>query len=535
MRNSLLICSAFLLSLFACTNYIPTDEPDGRIVITAGFEDMGEQEAGQKTYVAGGTQIRWSSAETDKVLYVFDTKGVKNVFTSTQTGESVTRAFTGSISDGSEVQWVLWSGKLASEDQSIICDESSTTDSFGAGNESIGAGGTIQFETKTGSSSRIVIGGSSLRVVNPQNISYPNSFAQDANIAVKKAGEGVLRSALGFIRFTVPAGNDGYGTIKSVTFSADEYLAGELQIDCNGDEPETRIVADGSRSLTVNTHFDGNGYEAGAFYAVLPAGTYHHLTLTVTPVEGDPYTLSSKNAVVVNRGQFTNAGTLSPGLMHKPTLHLAGDSLCCDYAASAAPQTGWGQCLAAALGGGDVTVVNRALSGYSTKSFIDNGKWQALINEVRSGDLVLIMFAHNDSSSDSSRHTDPGSTYDQNLIKFITETRDEGATPVLLTSVSSRTFSNDGSTLWRTLPTYTNAMKQVAKTKSVACIDINDMTWQWFSSLGPEGTVPYFVMDKRNPNAMDNTHLTREGAEAVASMVAHGLKDLGLWKFDIPD
>lgn len=534
MKFRLIPCLAVLLSAFACTDIIPVEEPDGEIVISAGFDNMVNGASGSKTYV-DGSQIHWSSAAADKVLYVFDTKGVKNVFTSNQTGESATRAFSGSISDGSEVRWILWSGKIASEDQSALSEESNTTGSDNLGHETIGASGTIQFSTKSESSSHIVIGGSSLRVVNPQNVSNTNSFAQDANIAVGKAGETALRSAFGFIRFTVPAGTDGHGTIKSVTFSADEYLAGEIQIDYNGDEPLTRIVADGSRSLTVNNYFDGSGYAAGDVYAVLPAGTYHHLTLTVTPTEGDPYILASKNAVVVNRGQFTSAGTLSPALRHKPTLHLAGDSLCCDYAASATPQTGWGQCLAAALGGGDVTVDNRALSGYSTKTFIDNGKWQALINEVKRGDLVLIMFAHNDSASDATRHTEPGSTYDQNLIKFITETRAKDGIPVLLTSVSSRTFSNDGSTLWRTLPTYTNAMKKVAATKEVALIDINEMTWQWFSSLGPEGTVPYFVMDKRNPNAMDNTHLTREGAEAVASMVAHGLKDLGIWQFDIPE
>ena len=526
MKKRYFICSAILLSLFSCTNYVPTDKPDGKIVISAGFENLGGHEVDSKTCVAGGTRIYWSSAEADKVLYVFDTKGAKNVFTSTQTGESASRAFTGTITDGSDVQWVLWSGKVASEDQSMLVDESSTTDSFNTGNEPVGAGGSIQFETKSGSSSRIVIGGSSLRVVNPQNISNPNSFAQDANIAVKKAGEGALRSALGFIRFTVPSGDDGYGTIKSVTFSADENLAGEIQIDCNGDEPETRIVADGSRSLTVNTHFNGSGYEAGTLYAVLPAGTYHHMTLTVTPVSGDQYTLASKNDVVVRRGQYTDAGMLSKGMKRKPQLHLAGDSLCCDYPETSS-RTGWGMCLAAALGGEDVTVVNRGASGASTKSYIDSGKWQALIDGVRPGDLVLVMFAHNDGANDTARHTDPGSTYDQNLIKFIGETRDKGATPVLLTSVNSRMYNDAGTTLYRTTVAYANAMRSVANTKGVALIDINEQTYQLFVSLGYDGTAPYFVPD--------NTHLTKLGAETVASMIAHGLKNLGLWSFEIPD
>lgn len=544
MKFRIFCYSALIFSLFACTQETPAgkiEEPaDGKMVIKAGFEKV----ESSKTLVADGTEIRWSDQAQDKVLYVFDSDGVKNVFTSSETGESATRSFVGNISANSEISWILWSGKIASEDQSTLYEESQTTGDFGGGTEPIGAGGTIEFDTKA-SVVHTVFAGSSLRVVNPQNISSTNSFAQDANIAVMKPGDTALRSALGYIRFTVPAGAGGHATIKSVTFHADEKLAGEIRIDYTEAEPVTRIVADGSQSLTVNTHFNGSGYEAGTLYAVLPAGTYHHMTLTVTPFVGDaatedaetgePYLLSSKNAVVVTRGQFTDAGTLTPDLRHKPTLHLAGDSLCCDYDESAAPQTGWGQCLAAALGGGDVQVVNRGASGASTKSYIDSGKWQTLMNGVQMGDLVLIMFAHNDSASDEARHTDPGTTYNANLIKFINDVWDKDATPVLLTSVSSRVYNNDGTVLYRSVTSYANAMKKVASDKNVACIDINEQTYQLFSSLGYEGTIPYFVMDKRNPTSMDNTHITKNGAEAVASMIAHGLKDLGVWKFDISE
>lgn len=511
-------CSALLLSLFACTNNIDRDNPSATLVINAGFESMTGQEHESKTYLED-SRILWSSAAQDKVLYVFDSKGAKNIFTSDATSESATRAFTGTVTDGSEVQWVLWSGKVAAEDQSAIILEDSTTDSFGAGNEPIGAGGSIQFDTKAGGEIHPVFAGSSLRVVNPQNVSNPNSFAQEANISVMKPGDTVLRNALGYIRFTIPSGADGYATIKSVTFTADENLAGEIQIDYTGDEPATRIVADGSKSLTVNARYTGSGYEAGTLYAVLPAGTYHHMTLSVTPVEGDSYTLTSKNDVVVRRGQFTNAGTLSPSLVRKPILHLAGDSLCCEYA-STSSRTGWGMCLAAALGG-DASVVNRGASGASTKSFIDSGKWQTLIDGVGAGDLVLIMFAHNDSANDTARHTDPGSTYDQNLLKFIRETHDKGATPVLLTSVNSRMYNDAGTVLYQTTVAYAKAMRSVANASQVALIDVNELTYQLFLSLGYDGTAPYFVSD--------NTHLTKLGAETVASMVAQGLKDLGLW------
>ena len=535
MKPFPILCPALLLTLFACNPKALPDLSDGKMVIQAGFEEVTDIVSGTRTYVTEAAGIRWADGEADKVLYVFDDKGIKHIFTSSETGESASRSFAGTLSEGSEVRWILWSGKVAADDQSTLVEETTTTGTFDGGYEPIGAGGKIQFQTRSGeTASHTVFAGSSLRVVNPQNISHTNSFAQDANIAVMKPGDAALRSALGYIRFTVPAGDGGHATIKSVTFHADENLSGEIQIDYSGSEPLTRIVADGSRSLTVNTCFNESGYEAGTLYAVLPAGTYHHLTLTVTPFAGDAstqdaatgetYTLASKGPVVIRRGQFTDAGTITPELRRKPVVHLAGDSLCCDYPESSS-RTGWGMCLAAALGGGDATVVNRGASGASTKSFIDSGKWQALIDGVIAGDLVLVMFAHNDSAGDTARHTDPGSTYDQNLIKFIKETRDRGATPVLLTSVNSRMYNDAGTTLYQTTVAYANAMRSVARTREVALIDVNELTYRLFLSLGYDGTVPYFVSD--------NTHLTRLGAETVASMIAHGLKDLGLWPFDI--
>ena len=534
MKRYFVSALSLLLSLAACTREVP-EQPsellDGKMVITVGYENMAVGAVSSKTVLTEGNAIYWAGSDADKLLYVFDSKGAKNVFSSTETEESATRSFSGNISEGSEVQWVLWSGKVASEDQSALVEVSTGSDSFTAGNDPIGEGGSIQFETKAGGESHTVFAGSSLRLVNPQNIGRTNSFAQEANIAVMKPGDVALRNVFGYIRFTIPAGTDGQGTIKSVTFSADEPLAGEIQIDYSGDEPRSRIVADGSQTLTVNTPQNGTGYEAGTLYAVLPAGTYHNLKLSVTPVTGEAYTLSSKSTVVVKRGQFTSAGTLSPDLLVKPRIHLAGDSLCAEKSESSAPQLGWGQCLSAALCGAEV--FNRAVGGESTKTFIDRGRWSSLLESVEAGDLVLIMFAINDSSSEEVKHTDAQTTYKQNLTKFINETLAKGATPVLLTTMNTRLF--DGNTLRYTTVDYVNAMRELATATGTALIDINAETYQFYNNLGVEGTKPYFLLDKRDPSANDNTHITRNGAELVSSMVAHGLKDLGLWKFAISE
>ena len=310
------------LILFSCVRESVAVGREGEITITAGFENFADSEAATKTYVASGTQIRWSSGAVDKVLFVFDSKGGKNIFTSSATSPSVSREFSGTVTEGSEPTLILWSGKSAADDKSEL-QEVAASDAVG--NENIKEGSSISFETKSSGGKRTVLTGESLCVVNPQNINNNNSFAPDANIAVMRPGDKTLRSVFGYIRFTIPAGEDGSATIKSVTFTADEPLAGQVRVDCSAAEPTAAIVANGSKSLTVNTRYqtkDGGYYEPGTVYAVLPEGSYHNLTMTVTPFEGsakakdaatgEPYTRTSKGPVVIKRGCYTDAGEIKP-------------------------------------------------------------------------------------------------------------------------------------------------------------------------------------------------------------------------------
>ena len=323
----LMVASVCLL-FASCVQEISTEVPfaSGEITLTAGFEEPADETGGAltRTYVMNGTQVRWSPSDVDKVLYVFDTKGVKNVFTSLTLNAGSIRRFSGTISPDSEIALILWSGKKAEDDESALSETSSTNENIGAGTEPIGPGGTIPFQTRSSSTvTHRVLSGPSLRVVNPQQIEYSNSFATDANIAVMRPGEEKLKSVFGYIRYTIPAGKDGSATIKSITFSADEDLAGQVEIDCSGDAPVAKIVSDGSKALTVNTPWttkENGYYEAGTFYAVLPAGTYHNMKVTVTPFAGSareqdaetgtPITLGCKGEVVIQRGCYSTLGTL---------------------------------------------------------------------------------------------------------------------------------------------------------------------------------------------------------------------------------
>ena len=211
----------------------------------------------------------------------------------------------------------------------------------------------------------------------------------------------------------------------------------------------------------------------------------------------------------------------------EPKILLAGDSLVTEYKESAAPQTGWGQCLSVALGG-DVQVCNYAIGGESTKSFIDSGKWDRLINNTLRGDIVLIQFMHNDQKKDVSRATDPATTYRENLKRFISDVRERGAVPVLVTSVLRRFFRSNGDPQ-RNLGEYPDAMRAVAAETDTPLIDCEQWSFDWLKGLGPEGSVPYYVIDKRDPTKNDNSHLTKDGAEIVARYIAEELVRLGIW------
>ena len=101
-----------------------------------------------------------------------------------------------------------------------------------------------------------------------------------------------------------------------------------------------------------------------------------------------------------------------------PRVLIAGDSTASSYPAERAPQTGWGQAFPYFVNDG-VVVVNRAVSGRSTKSFIEEGKWASLLAAVRRGDIVLISFGHNDSRDDApERYAEPAGAFRENLVRF---------------------------------------------------------------------------------------------------------------------
>lgn len=219
---------------------------------------------------------------------------------------------------------------------------------------------------------------------------------------------------------------------------------------------------------------------------------------------------------------------------NKTRVFIAGDSTARSYVEERDGLIkGWGQMLPLFLDN-SVEVINHAMGGRSTKSFIAEGRWDRLLSEVKPGDYVFIQFGHNDASTRPERHASY-EEYEQNLRKMIADTREKGATPVLLTSIVMRTFVNGHLTDDR-LKGYPATMRRVAKEEKVTLIDINLVTRDFVTLLGDEASKPYYRwvepgVDPIKPDGLkDDTHMMEKGAIQVARFVAEGIKEAGLPK-----
>ena len=213
-----------------------------------------------------------------------------------------------------------------------------------------------------------------------------------------------------------------------------------------------------------------------------------------------------------------------------PVIYMIGDSTMADKPLSGGnPERGWGQMFPGFLTP-DIRVDNRALNGRSSRSFRNEGHWELVRKRLRKGDYVFIQFGHNDQKADTARHSDAETDYKINLGKYIDETREAGAIPVLFTPIVRRKFNSDG-TLADTHGKYTDAVRIVAKEKQVLLIDLNKMSASLLERYGQEKSTSFFVWVEPGICAalpegkQDNTHLNVRGARIIARMVAETIKE----------
>lgn len=222
-----------------------------------------------------------------------------------------------------------------------------------------------------------------------------------------------------------------------------------------------------------------------------------------------------------------------------PTLFIAGDS-------TAAGVQGWGGVLADYFDPMKVRVVNGARGGRSSRTFITDGSWANVINQVKPGDIVLIQFGHNDGGAineeppgstrplrargslpglgDESQAIDNAVTKQPEVVRtygwymrtMINETKAKGATPILL-SLTARNYWTDGR-VERGSGRYGPWTRELARTEKVAFLDLTNLVADELERIGEVATAALFQPDRTHPN--------RAGAELHARWVVAGLKGL---------
>ncbi|HUR56258.1 MAG TPA: rhamnogalacturonan acetylesterase [Opitutaceae bacterium] len=214
--------------------------------------------------------------------------------------------------------------------------------------------------------------------------------------------------------------------------------------------------------------------------------------------------------------------TCSSAAEPSPRIFLAGDSTMSNKPLDL-PERGWGMALGAFFRE-PVTVQNHAMNGRSSKSFIDEGRWDKIAAELRAGDAVIIQFSHNDEKKeDPTRYTDPATSFRDNLRRFIRETRAKGASPILATPLARRKFNAAGK-IAATHGAYPDAIRAVAKEENVPLLELERATTSWLEAAGDEPSKKFFMWiapgthPKIPEGRKDDTHFVEAGAAKVAEL-----------------
>jgi lysophospholipase L1-like esterase len=287
----------------------------------------------------------------------------------------------------------------------------------------------------------------------------------------------------------------------------------------------THTSAEGAK---VNAEYVIAGFKAIHEYALINALSAKGRTIETGPAK---YALPPK--LPVPRGaarevfqRWLNLPDVQDPAL--PTVFLIGDSTVRNGRGDGVDgQWGWGDPLAVYFDPAKVNLVNRAVGGTSSHSFITAGYWDAVLQRLKPGDYVLLQFGTNDNGGTSlpgvGEDTAPGRgggepthTFGWYLRKYIADARAKGATPIVCTLVPRNVWKD--SKITRTPNTHADWARQVAKDQNVGLLDLYESIASAYDGLGQEKTTELFA-DKR-------VHTGREGAELSAKIVLNQIRTL---------
>jgi lysophospholipase L1-like esterase len=196
---------------------------------------------------------------------------------------------------------------------------------------------------------------------------------------------------------------------------------------------------------------------------------------------------------------------------------LVGDS-------TVATGGGWGPGFCAVMTP-NVSCIDDALNGRSSKSFIDEGAWKKALAEH--GDYYLIQFGHNDQKVDEKRHTDADGSFKDYLQRYTADVQAIGAVPVLVTSLSRRTMK-DGKVV-EDLKDYAAAAKAVAAKDFITVVDLNALSTAMLNRMTQEQADKFNAVGQAlereavGKSGTDRTHLNPYGKKVFGRIVAEQL------------
>jgi lysophospholipase L1-like esterase len=224
----------------------------------------------------------------------------------------------------------------------------------------------------------------------------------------------------------------------------------------------------------------------------------------------------------------------------RPTLYIIGDSTVKNGTGKGEKDMwGWGSFMADRFDTTRIAVQNHAIGGRSSRTFITEGRWDRILEQLKPGDFVIMQFGHNDAGplddtarargtikgigEDSSAIYNPirkvnevVHTYGWYMRKYINDTKAKGAVPIVCSPVPRGDFK-DGKTV-RANESYGGWASAVAKAGNAFFIPLNDLIADQYDVLGADSVKKFFPVDHTHPN--------KNGSTLNADLVVKGIKDL---------
>ena len=214
------------------------------------------------------------------------------------------------------------------------------------------------------------------------------------------------------------------------------------------------------------------------------------------------------------------------------TIYMIGNSTMADKPyKNGNPEKGWGQIFPLYFKEG-IKIENHAVNGRSTKSFLDERRWNLVLDKIKPNDYVIIEFGHNDSKKeDPKRFADANTDYKINPIKFVNETRSKDGIPILATPIVRRRFDDQGK-FYDVHGNYPKVVREVAVNMNVILLDLHKKTEEMLIEFGEEKSKLLFLLiepmeyKSLTEGKTDNTHLSAYCAFKICDLAAVEIRNL---------